>query len=168
MKTKADHLLQLASQELTREKRRLFGMFFTMLLAGLLLFCGLLAFSALLVVLSWETEYRLHSLTALMLAYFAGAVIAWLHFRKLDNQGEKALEDAQQELTNTLQRYDVSLDAHSNTYPQSITMQLLTQQPGLTVFLVTELLSSLLGKFNNRKAAKRRRKQARDARRAMP
>lgn len=162
MKTKADQLLRLTSRELTREKRRLFGMVCTLLLACLLLFCGLLSLSALLVIASWETPYRLQTLSALMILYFVGAAFAWRHFEKLDRQGEMALDNARDELTNTLERYDNALDRNSGFYPQSITMQVLTQNPGIIVFLMTELLPSMLSKLSNRRA-KRRRKEARDA-----
>lgn len=157
MKTKADHLLRLASKELTREKRRLFGMFCTMLLAGLLLFCGLLSLSALIVIASWETPYRLHTLSALVILYLAGAAFAWRHFEILDREGDKALENAREECNRTLERYDNSIDPHASTYPRSITMQLLTQNPGIFVFLATELLPSLLNKFSGGKSKRHRK-----------
>lgn len=162
MKKKADHLLRLGSREFTREKRRLFGMFCTMLLAGLLLFCGLLSLSALLVIATWETPYRLHTLSALVVLYLAGAAFAWRHFEVLDREGDKALEKAREELDKTLQRYDQSIDPYATYYPQSITMQLLTQQPGLVVFLMTELLPSLLSKFSRRKTKRRHKDAHRD------
>ena len=106
MKTKADHLLRLASRELMREKRRLFAMFCTILLAGLSLFCGLLTLCTLVVIAIWETPYRFHTLSAMMILFLAGAVFAWRHFEALDRQGEKAVESARKELTNTLEGYD--------------------------------------------------------------
>ena len=163
MKTKADHLLRLASKELTREKRRLFGMFCTMLLAGLLLFCGLLTLSALLVIASWETDYRLHTLSAMVILYLAGAAFAWRHFEILDREGDKALESAREEFNRTLERFDTAIDPYASTYPRSITMQLLTQNPGIFVFLATELLPSLLGKFSGRKSKRRRKNMQTDA-----
>ena len=128
-----------------------------MLLAGLLLFCGLLSLSALLVITSWETPYRLHTLSVMVILYLAGAAFAWRHFEILDREGDKALEKARQELNSTLERFDTSIDPHANSYPRSITMQLLTQNPGLFVFLATELLPSLLSKFSGRKAKRHRK-----------
>ena len=150
------HLLRLAGQELTQEKERLFGMFAAMLLAGLLLFCGLLSLSALIVVAAWTTPYRVHAMTMLVVLYLLGAGLAWRRFETLERQGEKALERTRQELSDTLERFEKGKGRRDSSYPQSMTMQLLTQEPGLVMFLVTELLPSLLRRFGGRRARKRR------------
>ena len=155
----AGHLLRMVTRELTQEKQRLFGMLCNMLLAGLLLFCGLLSLSALLVIASWETPYRIHSLVVLMVLYLVGAVIAWRRFESLDRKGERALEKTRQELADTLQRIEKAVDTRTNAYPQSLTMQLLTQEPGLVMFLATDLLPNLLRKFSRRRARRRREEE---------
>jgi len=148
-------LLRLVGQELTQEKQRLFGMFAAMLLAGLLLLCGLLCLSALVLLAAWTTPYRVAALSILMVLYLLGAAAAWRRFETLERLGEKAMQGTRQELTDTLQRLENG-SARGKDYPQSMTMQLLTQEPGLVVFLVTELLPSLLRRFGKRRSRKQR------------
>lgn len=149
------YLLRVASEELTQEKQRLFGMLRTMLLAAAFLVCSLLSISALLVIAFWETPYRLQSLSVLTVLYLGGTLLAWRRFETLERQGERSMEKTRQELADTLQRMDNKMDSRSIAYPQSVTMQLLSQEPGLIVFLVTELLPSLLRKFSERRAKRR-------------
>lgn len=156
------HLLRLAGQELTQEKERLFGMFAAMLLAGLLLFCGLLSLSALIVVAAWTTPYRVHAMSTLMVLYLLGAGLAWRRFDTLERQGEKAMARTRQELTDTLKRFEKGKGGRNSSFPQSMTMQLLTQEPGVVMFLVTELLPSLLRRFSGRRARKRREEACED------
>lgn len=155
----AGHLLRLAGQELVQEKERLFSMLATMLLAGLLLFCGLLSLSALIVVAAWTTPYRIYALSILMVLYLAGAALAWRRYESLERLGEKALEKTRQELTDTLQRIEKGADTRNKEFPQSMTMQLLTQETGVVMFLVTELLPSVLRSFSNRRARRRRARE---------
>ena len=155
----AGNLLRLAGQELTQEKARLFSMLATMLLAGLLLFCGLLSLSALIVVAAWTTPYRVYALSTMMVLYLAGAALAWRRFEALERLGEKALEKTRQELADTLQRFDRGADVRNSDFPQSMTMQLLTQESGAVMFLVTELLPSLLRRFSKRRAKRRRARE---------
>jgi len=157
----ARNLLRLAGQELTQEKARLFSMLATMLVACLLLFCGLLTLSALIVVAAWTTPYRVYALSILVVLYLAGAALAWRRFESLERLGEKTLEKTRQELADTLQRFENGADYRNSDFPQSMTMQLLTQESGAVMFLVTELLPSLLRRFSNRRA-KRRRARERD------
>lgn len=139
--------MRLATKALTREKRRLFRMSCTLLVAGLLLFCSLLSLTALTVIVSWDTAYRLQALIAVMLMYLAGAVFAWRQFEILDREGEKALENTRQEFSKALEACGESMASQANAYPQSITMQLLTQQPGLVLFVLTELLPTMMHKI---------------------
>jgi len=157
----AGHLLRLVSEELQLEKQRLYGMFAATLLAGLLLFCGLLSLSALIVVAAWDTQYRAYAMTMLTVFYLAGAALAWRRFEALERLGEKAMEGTRLELAETLQRIEKAANVRDREYPQSMTMQLLTQEPGVLMFLVTELLPSLLRRLGNRR--KRRRKEESEA-----
>lgn len=154
------HLLRIVGQELTQEKQRLFGMFSSMLLAGLLLFCGLLSLSALVVVVAWTSPYRVYAMTMLTVLYLAGAALAWRRFEALERLGDKALAGTRQELVDTVHRIEKAAGARDKHYPQSMTMQLLTQEPGVLMFLVTELLPSLLRRFGNRR--KKRRQEQND------
>lgn len=158
----AGHLLRLAAQELAQEQRRLFRMFGAMLLAGLLLLCGLLALSALLVVTAWSTPWRVYTLSALLVVYLAGAAMAWRRFEALERLGDNAMERTRQELADTMRRIENSGSARTEERPRSLTMQLLTQEPGLLVFLATELLPSLVRRLGRRRARKHRAAQ-RDA-----
>jgi len=151
----AGHLLRLVGRELQEEKQRLFAMFAATLLAGLLLFCGLLSLSALIVVAAWDTQYRAYAMTMLTVFYLAGAALAWRRFETLERQGDKAMQGTRQELADTLRRIEKEAGARDQQYPQSMTMQLLTQEPGVLMFLVTELLPSLLRRIGNRRRKRR-------------
>ncbi len=89
---------QLAWIELAEEKDRVFSMLATMLLGFILLFCSLLSLSALVIIVSWETEYRTFTIIMLTLVYAAGAALTWRHFLSIEDRGHKAFSDTRREL----------------------------------------------------------------------
>ena len=89
---------QLVWIELTEEKDRIFLQLAVMLLGFILLFCSLLSISALLMILSWETDWRIFTILALSAFYLVGALLALQQFRRVKALGEFAFADTRREL----------------------------------------------------------------------
>jgi len=89
---------QLAWIELAEEKDRAFSMLATMLLGFILLFCSLLSLSALVIIVSWETDYRILTIILLTIAYAAGTAMTWRHYLAVEDRGHKAFSDTRREL----------------------------------------------------------------------
>lgn len=96
--TQAALYAELAGVEWQEEKSRLTGMLVYLLLGFTFLFCLLLAISAMVLMASWDTAFRLWSLLGLMLVYAAGAVFALKQFNTLGKGSEQAFCDLRAEL----------------------------------------------------------------------
>lgn len=89
---------QLASVEWKEEKTRLTGMLICMLLGFTFFFCLLFALSSLVLLFSWDTQYRNWAIAALVCFYGLGIWFAWYRFRNLDNRGNQAFSATREEL----------------------------------------------------------------------
>ncbi|GAA4329243.1 phage holin family protein [Pigmentiphaga soli] len=90
--------LELISIELAEEKSRLMGMLLLALAGLLCLTLGLLMFSFLLVVLFWDTSYRLHAITIVGLVYLVLGIGMLLAVRKQAAGSPIAFEETLAEL----------------------------------------------------------------------
>lgn len=81
---------ELLCLEWAEEKSRLLNMVFALLAGALFLLCSLLSIGALVVILSWGTQYQTEALFGLVGFYVLCTVIAWLRFRSLAERGEAA------------------------------------------------------------------------------
>lgn len=88
---------QLAQLEWAEEKLRLFKMFLAILLGFTFLVSALCVFSALIVVLSWETPYRLPALISMIILYGFGSGITWNYYQNLSAQGKQAFSASRKE-----------------------------------------------------------------------
>lgn len=89
---------QLAWIELAEEKSRIFRLLALMLLGFILLFCSLLSLSALLMIASWDTPWRIHTIVLLTAFYMVGAALSLHGFYKVDALGDLAFVDTRREL----------------------------------------------------------------------
>jgi uncharacterized membrane protein YqjE len=89
---------QLACVEWKEEKKRLTGMLISLMLGFTFFFSLLFALSSLVLMFSWDTQYRNWVMTALVCFYGLGVWFAWYSFRKLDNNGSQAFSDTREEI----------------------------------------------------------------------
>ena len=89
---------QLASVEWKEEKNRLIGMLISLMLGFTFFFSLLFALSSLVLMFSWDTQYRNWAMIALVGFYGLGVWFAWYSFRKLDNRGNQAFSDTREEI----------------------------------------------------------------------
>jgi uncharacterized membrane protein YqjE len=90
--------LELIGIELAEEKSRLMSMLLLALAGLLCLTLGLLMFSFLLVVLFWDTQYRLHAITIVGLVYLLVGAGMLLMVRKQAAEAPIAFEQTLMEL----------------------------------------------------------------------
>ena len=89
---------RLASVEWQEEKQRLLRMLLITLLGFACLLCVMLFGGGLLLAATWDTAFRLPTLAALVLAYGAGAAVAWRHFQATAELGALAFAALREEL----------------------------------------------------------------------
>lgn len=79
---------QLARVEWAEEKNRLLRMLLVILIGLAFLICVLLSAGALLVAASWDTQYRMHAIAALVVVYSLGMAAAWRRFQAWSAGGD--------------------------------------------------------------------------------
>ncbi|MDO9475649.1 MAG: phage holin family protein [Pseudohongiella sp.] len=89
---------QLVWIELAEEKNRIFRQLAVMLLGFILLFCSLLSLSALAMIFSWDTPWRIPTIVMLTGLYMIGALVSLQQFRRIEALGEHAFTDTRREL----------------------------------------------------------------------
>jgi len=89
---------ELLRLEWMEERQRLRRMLLAVLAGTAFLLCSLLTLGALLVLLSWETPYRVLTLALLLLAYALAAGFAWYRFLTLAAMGSQAFAASREEL----------------------------------------------------------------------
>jgi uncharacterized membrane protein YqjE len=89
---------QLASVELKEERIRLTGMLISLLLGFAFFLFLLFALSGMVLMLSWDTQYRNWVMAALVCFYGLGVLLAWYRFRNLSNRGNQAFSATREEL----------------------------------------------------------------------
>ena len=89
---------QLIHVEWEEEKGRLLHMLLAMLVGTVCLLLCLMSLGAMVLILSWDTPYRIHSTIALIVFYSVGAISAWLQFQKLADLGGQAFADSRLEI----------------------------------------------------------------------
>ena len=89
---------QLLQVEWEEEKVRLLHMLLALLFGTVCLLLCLISLGAMVLILNWDTPYRIHSMIALIVFYSAGAVGAWLRFQRLSDLGGHAFSDTRLEI----------------------------------------------------------------------
>lgn len=89
---------KLAQQEWAQEKARLLQLLLTSLLGFACLLITLLLSCALVVVLSWQTPYRIHALLGLLLGHGLAVALAWWRVRRLLARGSMSFAASRNEL----------------------------------------------------------------------
>jgi len=97
--TQALLLGQLARVEWAQEQDRLLRMLAVTLIGFACLLCLLLSGGALLLVLCWETAYRIPAVIGLVGLFGLGTGIAWRRFQALSALGDGSFAATQEELT---------------------------------------------------------------------
>ncbi len=82
----------------SEEKSRLFRMLLSLLAGTVFMLCSLLSLGTLVMVLCWDTQYRIPVQITLTLFYCSGMLIAWYRFHKLAALGSQAFADSLAEL----------------------------------------------------------------------
>jgi uncharacterized membrane protein YqjE len=89
---------ELARIEWAEERIRLLQMLVALLLGVVFLMVGLVCISALVLVLAWDTPYRMAALVLLVAFHGCGVGIAWWRFRILSARSEQAFAATREEL----------------------------------------------------------------------
>ncbi|MES3008432.1 MAG: phage holin family protein [Pseudomonadota bacterium] len=89
---------QLIQLEWAQEKDRLHKMLLLTLLGVSALLCAMLAFGALVLLLSWDMPYRIHVLVALTLVYAGITTYCWWQFQRLAAASARAFAATRAEL----------------------------------------------------------------------
>lgn len=89
---------QLARVEWAEEKSRLLRMLLVVVLGFAFLLCGLMFAGVLVLVVSWDTSFRLPALMTLILLFALGVRHAWKRFQLLAAQGEQAFAATREEI----------------------------------------------------------------------
>ncbi len=69
--------LELFAAELAEEKLRLTSLLVSIIAALFLLFIGIILAALFVIIIYWDTPYRLHAVGGLTLVFFTGAGIFW-------------------------------------------------------------------------------------------
>lgn len=89
---------QLAGVEWKEEKSRLAGMLISLLLGVTFFFFLLLGLSCMVLMFSWDTQYRNWAMIALVCFYGLGLWFAWYRFRSLDSRSNQAFSATREEI----------------------------------------------------------------------
>lgn len=93
---------QLAQVEWAEEKQRLYKMAVVGVLGFIFCLCFLLCISALVVVLSWNTPFRIHAMLGVSLVHLGGLVWAGVCLKKLVALSSKRFAATRAELASDL------------------------------------------------------------------
>jgi len=93
---------QLARVEWAEQKDRLLKMLLVTLLGYAGLLCVMLFVGALALAFSWDTEYRIPTVLALIAIYGLGSALAWRRFRALSALSSQAFAATREELAEDL------------------------------------------------------------------
>lgn len=85
--------LELEAQKVRYKRMMIFLVIAFFCLLGLLIFTGVF-----ILALSWDTEYRIHSILLIMFIYLLGLIIFGLQAKKLATAGPPAFETLKQEI----------------------------------------------------------------------
>lgn len=94
---------QLLAVEWAREKQRLLAMLLVILLGFACLLAIMLLGAALVLALSWETDYRIPAVLGVIALYGLGLAVAWWHFKRLAALGDSVFAGTRSELAADLQ-----------------------------------------------------------------
>lgn len=89
---------QLARIEWAEEKARLLKLLVTAMLGMACLLCAMLFVGVLVLAVSWETDYRIHAVVALIAFYGVGIVVAVHCMQTLAALGERSFAATREEL----------------------------------------------------------------------
>lgn len=89
---------ELIKIDWAEEKSRLQRMFLFSMLGVVFLLCALLFSGLLILLLTWETSFRLPSLIVLIGLYAIGAFYAWRRFNTLSKQSDKSFAATKKEI----------------------------------------------------------------------
>jgi uncharacterized membrane protein YqjE len=89
---------QLARIEWAEEKNRLIKMLVFALLGFASLLCVMMFLGVLVLVISWDTMYRIPAAVALVVIYGLAAGIVWRRFQNLSAQSSKAFAATREEI----------------------------------------------------------------------
>lgn len=89
---------QLLAVEWAQEKQRLLAMVVVILLGFACLLAIMLLGTALVLALSWETDYRIAAVLALLALYGLGLALAWRRFEQLLALGDSVFAGTRSEL----------------------------------------------------------------------
>lgn len=81
---------ELFSLEWAEEKSRLLRMVISLLLGAMFLFCSLLSISAMILILSWDTQYQNVALFGLVAFFVIGTIVAVMRLRNDVARANKA------------------------------------------------------------------------------
>ena len=95
-------ILQLAHVEWAEERARLKGLLLALVAGAAVSGVALLHLSALLLLLVWNTPYRIDVLLLLTAAYIGGTVLIWRRFAGLARRGGDPFTASRRELSQTL------------------------------------------------------------------
>ena len=89
---------QLAKVEWAEERRRLSKMLLSTLAVFIFLLCALLFFGVLVLALSWDTAYRIHSIVGLIAMYGIGMGFAWHRLKSLSALSAQSFAATREEM----------------------------------------------------------------------
>ncbi len=89
---------QLARVEWAEEKSRLLKMAVLVITAIACGLCVMLFAGILVLTLSWDTQYRVHAVLAVIAAYALGVMIAWYRLQSLSVLGEQSFAATREEM----------------------------------------------------------------------
>lgn len=96
--TQATLHTELIKIDWAEEKSRLQRMFLFSMLGVVCLLCTLLFSGLLILLLTWETSFRLPSLIVLIGLYALGTLFAWRRFNTLSRQSDKSFAATKKEI----------------------------------------------------------------------
>lgn len=89
---------QLLAVEWAREKQRLLAMFLTILLGFACLLVIMLLCAVVVLVLTWQTDYRIPAVLGLMALYGLGLALAFWRFNRLSALGDSVFAGTRNEV----------------------------------------------------------------------
>lgn len=95
----SDLYLQLVLIEWAEEKNRLLKLLITLVAGFAFMCCSLISLGVLVLVLSWETAYRVPAAVGLLVFYTVGAVVAYFRVRVYSGRSVKAFADTRREVS---------------------------------------------------------------------
>lgn len=96
--TQASLYAQLAQVEWEEEKRRLQKMLLASLFGFACLLCLMLFFGALVIVMAWDTGYRVPAVLAMIALYALGLAVAWRNLQTLSARSSESFAATREEL----------------------------------------------------------------------